>query len=240
MKLASVTGPSTLGWRATTAIARLVWTSDRPCSGPGSAAGLTTASRPLKPPLSLPLPSRATPTGPNGVASEMLLSATSRTIFGSWNGLLLGGGRSLSIWPQLTLPCTSSPAQPHSPRDHAIDCEAAVELEAHLDDRVLGDEVGPLGIADDEVADLLGPEPDPVEMIFRLDPAPFELALEEVRGDRPPLDPDTAMRATTTSASMPMAMKVVIGPQRRAPNDDASLLRRAEALVSRPLIHRAF
>ena len=39
--------------------------------------------RPLNPPLSRPEPCAATPTGPNGVASEMLLSATSSTMFGS-------------------------------------------------------------------------------------------------------------------------------------------------------------
>ena len=57
----------------------------------------------------LAAPSSAIPTGPNGVASEMLLSATSTAKFGSSNGLLLGGGISLSIWPQLTLPWTSRP-----------------------------------------------------------------------------------------------------------------------------------
>ena len=46
------------------------------------------------------------------------------------------------------------------------------------------------GIADDEVADLLGSESDLVEMVAALDPALFELALDEVRRDRPPLDPD--------------------------------------------------
>ena len=70
---------------------------------------LTTAARPLNPPLSLPLPSSATPSGPKGVAREMLLSATSRTISGSSKGLPDGGGSNLSIWPQLTLPSTSRP-----------------------------------------------------------------------------------------------------------------------------------
>ena len=55
------------------------------------------------------VPSSATPTGPNGVASAMLLSARPSAKLGSWNGLLLGGGSSLSIWPQLTLPCTRRP-----------------------------------------------------------------------------------------------------------------------------------
>ena len=74
--------------------------------------------------------------------------------------------------------------------DHAIDLEIAVPLEAHLDQRVTGDEVGPPRIADDEVADLLRPEPDPVEMIARLDVPPLELPFQEMRGDRPTLDPD--------------------------------------------------
>ena len=36
-------------------------------------------------------------------------SAMSTTKLGSLNGLLLGGGSNLSIWPQLTLPLTSRP-----------------------------------------------------------------------------------------------------------------------------------
>ena len=51
------------------------------------------------------------------------------------------------------------------------------------------DEVGPLGIADDEVADLLRAEADAVEVIAGRDPAPLELAFEKMRRDRPPLDP---------------------------------------------------
>ena len=46
-----------------------------------------------------------------------------------------------------------------------------------------------LGIADDEVADLLRAETDPIEVIACLNAAPLELALEEMRRDWPPLNP---------------------------------------------------
>ncbi len=49
------------------------------------------------------------PSGPNGVARLMLLSATSRTKSGKLNGLPLGGGSNLSTWPQLTRLLTSRP-----------------------------------------------------------------------------------------------------------------------------------
>ena len=137
----------------------------------------------------MPLPWSATPTGPNGVASAMVLSAMSSAKLGSWNGLLLGGGSNLSTWPQLTLPLTSGRAAGR--RGHKCDnFEAAVPLEPHLDDRVAGDEIGPLGIADDEVVHLLGAQADAVESVAGGDAAPLELAFEEMRGDRPPLDPD--------------------------------------------------
>jgi len=59
---------------------------------PGVSCGLSTAIRPLKPPLSWPSPWRANPTGPKGVASAMLLSAMSSAKFGKAKGLLLDGG----------------------------------------------------------------------------------------------------------------------------------------------------
>ena len=90
-------------------------------------------------------------------------------------------------------PAVDQPAaQPHAARDDPINLEIAVPLQPRLDDREAGDEVGALGVADDEVADLLGPQADPVEVIARGDAAPFELALQIMRGDRPPLDPDDA------------------------------------------------
>ena len=161
-------------------------------TGRGPNAGWRSPRCLLKPPLNLPEPSSATPTGPNGVASAMLLSATSSTKLGSSNGLFVGGGRSRSIWPQLTLPWIRPSAQPHAAREDPIDLEAAVPLQPHLDDRVLGDEVRPLGIADDQIVDLLRAEADAVEVIARGDSAPLELALQIMRGDRPPLDPDDA------------------------------------------------
>ena len=81
-------------------------------------------------------------------------------------------------------------AQPHAARHDAIDFEAAVPLQPHLDDRVAGCEIGALGIADHQVVDFLRAQPDAIEMVCRLDPSPLELALEEVGRDRPPLDPD--------------------------------------------------
>ncbi len=108
LKRSSVTGPSACGRRATTDTARCACR----CSAaqrPGTICGLAIAAVPRNPPLNRPEPTSATPTGPNGVASAMLLSATSSTKFGSANGLLVGGGRSRSIWPQLTLPWISRP-----------------------------------------------------------------------------------------------------------------------------------
>ena len=58
----------------------------------------------------------------------------------------------------------------------------------------LGDEVGPLRVADDQVADLLRPEARAVEMIARLDAAPLELALEEMRRDGATLRPQDCDR----------------------------------------------
>ena len=87
-KLSSVTGPSMLR------PARDDRDGDDWCAGwsraqrPGTSRGLATAAWPLKPPLSLPLPSSATPTGPNGVASAMLLSAMSSAKLGSCERLV--------------------------------------------------------------------------------------------------------------------------------------------------------
>src|SRR6185437_2228856 len=81
-------------------------------------------------------------------------------------------------------------AEANAASDHAIDLEASVPFEPHLDDRALRREVRMIRIANDEIADLLGPETDLVEVVFRLDSAPLELALEIVRSDLPPVDPD--------------------------------------------------
>ncbi len=107
-KLSAVTGPSICGRRATTETATLAntWFA---AQRPGAMRGLAIAARPANPPLNLPWPSIARPSGPNGVASDMLLSAISSAKLGNANGLFDGGGIILSIWPQLTRPWTSLP-----------------------------------------------------------------------------------------------------------------------------------
>ena len=104
----AVTGPVIRGRRATTATATLACTLVA-AQRPGAMRGLAIAARPANPPLSLPFPSIASPTGPNGVAKAMLLSAMSTAKSGKAKGLLLGGGINLSICPQLTRPWTRRP-----------------------------------------------------------------------------------------------------------------------------------
>ena len=81
------------------------------------------------------------------------------------------------------------PAQPDPARDHSVDGEIAVELDAHLDDRVARNQVGPLRIADHQVVHFLGAEADPVEVVARGDPAALELLLQDMGRDRAALDP---------------------------------------------------
>ncbi len=59
---------------------------------------------------------------------------------------------------------------------------------------MLRDEIGPVGVADDEIVNLLRAEADAVEAIARGDPAPLEFAFEIMRGDRPAFEPDDANR----------------------------------------------
>ena len=54
--------------------------------------------------------------------------------------------------------------------------------------------VGPLGIADDEIADLLRPQANAIEMIAGGDPSPLELTPQIMRRDRTPVDPDDGDR----------------------------------------------
>ena len=103
-------------------------------SGPGSSRGLATAARPLKPPLSLPLPSSAKPSGPNGVASAMLLSATSSDEVGQRERLVARRRKQLVDLAPADLAVDQPAAQPDAARDDAIDLEAAVPLQPHLDD----------------------------------------------------------------------------------------------------------
>jgi hypothetical protein len=131
-------------------------------------------------------------------------------------------------------------AEPHAAGDDAIDLEAAVELQVHLDDRVACDEIGMPGIANHQVADFLGAEADAVQMILGLHSAPLELALEEVSGDRPALDPHGEDREDDQGEDQQRGKGRQPRPPRRSSNDDVRPLRRAEPLVSRPLVHRAF
>ena len=68
------------------------------------------------------------------------------------------------------------PTEPYAAGDNAIDGKAAVPLQSSLDMRIFGNQVRPLRIADDEVADFLGSKANPVEMIARADPAALKLA----------------------------------------------------------------
>ncbi len=157
--------------------------------GRGRCAGWQAATCPLKPPLSRPDPSAAMPTGPNGVQERNLLSATSSTMSGSSNGLLRRRRQQLVDLAPANPAVHQPAAQTDATSDHAVDLEAAVPLQSHLDERVARDEVGVFGIADDEVADLLRTETDAVEMIASLDPAAFEFAFQKMRRDRPSLNP---------------------------------------------------
>src|SRR5258708_36991357 len=83
-------------------------------------------------------------------------------------------------------------AQPNPARDDAIDLEIAVELQPRFDVGEARDQVGPFGIADDEVADLLDPQAHAVKVRAGGHAAPLELALEEGSSNRAPLDPHPA------------------------------------------------
>ena len=152
---------------------------------------------------------------------------------GRWNGLLLAPAH-----PAMAeLAAQTDPA-----RHHAIDPEASVELQPHLDDRLLGGEIGVLRIADDEIADLLGPEADLVEVILGGDSAAFELVLEEVGRDRAPFDPDHRDGEDQEDEQADRKPLGYASPKWTA-NDDARLrarLWRAQPLVSHPLVHWAF
>ena len=157
---------------------------------PGARRGAEAASLPLNPPARLPRPWSAKPSGPKGVASAIVVSATSTTISGNLNGLPVGAGSNLSICPQLTLLPTTRPLQPHAARRDAVEFDAAVPLQPHLHQRDARGQVGVGGIADDEVADLLGAQPDAVEVVGRLDPALLQFAGDDVGRDRLARQPD--------------------------------------------------
>ena len=72
---------------------------------------------------------------------------------------------------------SNRPLQPHAAGNDAIDLDAAVPFDPHLDERARGDEVGLARIADDEIADLLGVQADAVERVGRLDAAALQLVV---------------------------------------------------------------
>ena len=138
----------------------------------------------------MPLPSSATPTGPNGVASAIVASRDVQGEIGQLEGLVAGRRKQLVDLAPADLAVDQAPAQPHSAGIDPINLEAAVPPQAHLDDRVTRREVGMPWVADDQVVHFLGAKPDAIEMIGRGDSAPLEFAFEEMGGDRPALDPD--------------------------------------------------
>ena len=98
------------------------------------------------------------------------------------------------------------------------DLERTVELQPHLNDRALGDEVGIGGIADDEVADLLSAQPDAVEVVGRLHPALFQFARDDVGGDRlarRPYDRDRDQH----EGQQPEQQPLDAAPDQRGPTD---------------------
>jgi hypothetical protein len=131
------------------------------------------------------------------------------------------------------------PAQPDTASDNPVDPKAAIELQAHLDDGLFGSEVGMIGIADHEIADLLRAETDAIEVVLRLYSAPFEFALEEVSRDRPPLDPNRGKRDYQQDQDAEREIHCDARPHGAA-NDHTLLCRSAEPLVWRPLVHSAF
>ncbi len=79
--------------------------------------------------------------------------------------------------------------QPDPAGEDPIDLKIAVQLQPRLNMRELGDEVGPFGIANDEVTNFLGAQANTVEMIACGYSAPLELTLQIMAGDRAALDP---------------------------------------------------
>ena len=70
-----------------------------------------------------------------------------------------------------------------------VNLDGPIPAESHLDECRPGDQIGVSGIADDEVADPLVVQADPVERVGRLDAAPLQLVLDDVLGNRLAPDP---------------------------------------------------
>ena len=128
------------------------------------------------------------------------------------------------------------PAEPNSARDDAVNFEATVPFQPRFDLREARHEVGVLWIADDQVADLLGPQADPVEVVCRGDAAPLQLAFQIMGGDRPPLDPDERDRSDQHHQEPEREEARDAAPSGSAP-DDECLFR---ASVVRPFRHWPF
>ena len=73
--------------------------------------------------------------------------------------------------------------------DDAVDFDLAVQSNPHLHLRKSCSQVGAAGVADHQVTDLLRAKADLVEPIGRSHPATGEFPRENVRRDRPTLDP---------------------------------------------------
>ena len=189
VKRSRAMGPSTRGRRATTSAATFA-RSFIAAQRPGTRRGLSTDRRPLNPPLRLPCALERDPDRTErSCKADAAVGNVERRGWAVGTACPIGGGRSLSIWPQLTFPWTRRPRS-RTPRAKTRNTS---KLPSHFSRiwmiRVARREVRPPGIADDEVMDFLGAKADPVEMVAGLDSAPLELAFEEMGRDRPPLDP---------------------------------------------------
>ena len=74
--------------------------------------------------------------------------------------------------------------------NHPIHFDAAVPAHPELDHRIVGDKVRILRIADDKIANHLGPKADTLEIVGRLNTALLKLIFDDIAGDRAPGDPD--------------------------------------------------
>ena len=116
-----------------------------------------------------PLPWTANPTGPNGVASEMVLSSTSTRTRAAQTACCSAAATACRSGP--SSPGREQPARaaarpaprPDTPRS----CRSTSAASGYC---MLRDEIRPPGIADHKVADLLGTEPYLIEVIAAVTP----------------------------------------------------------------------
>ena len=154
-----------------------------------SRRGLTAATWPLKPPVRLPVPVSAKPSLPKGVCKADAAVGDVQDHVGQSERLVGRRRKELADLAPDHLALLDPALQADASRDDAIDAHAARERPAHLDERVAGDQVGILRIADNQIAHDLRAKAHAVELIGRADAALLELPLQHFRRDGPASDP---------------------------------------------------